>query len=222
MPPEIDEKELAELKAAREERDALKKAAEEAKNKKTDPDPKDEDEGDDEDDKDLLDKVRNKKQKASNEKDDISKIESAVEFNHGVASFVKENSDLLPEEISDLIEEAQKEKYDKPTQKATALKLAIIKSYFEIQDNVDGLTKGQKKHLDDFEKLTKTGKEDRADYIFENIFEPAFEGRKKVKKAEELNRANSGFYKGNDAEEAYKKRMIQNSRQQFLGEKGEK
>lgn len=188
------------------------------KGKKTGGKKDDEDEEDEGDD--LREKIRKEKEAANTEAAKMKGIESALKFNLGVADFIKANEDVLPEEIPQILKAAEKEKYDSAGEKASAVKAAFVQSFFAIQANVDLLTSNQKSQLDDYLKLTKNGKEQKAEAIYENLFEPALETLKKVKKAEELGKARTGFASGSKVEDGYKARLMAGSRKTYLNEKG--
>ena len=136
-----------------------------------------------------------------------------------IDTFVKENKDLLPAEIAAIVTQANKETYDNASAKAGAMKSAIIQSYFAVQANLDQITPAQKVQLDDYLKLTKTGKEQRAAEIYENIFEPALETVRRVKKAEEVGRSRTGFGLSTEGNTAYKDKLVAMARKTHLGEK---
>lgn len=170
----------------------------------------------------LRDKASKEKQTEDEKKAEMAGIEKALTFNLTAQDFVKQNADLLPNDIGEILKIADKEKYDTAMQKAKAVKTAFIQSFFSVQSNVELLTAHQKSALDDYLKLTKNGKEDKAVFIFENIFEPAFETLKKVKKAEELGKSRSGLAASSKVEDGYKARLMASSRKTHLNEKGEK
>lgn len=172
------------------------------------PKKKDDEEADDEDESDLRTKAAKGKQSAEEKALETRSIEGALKFNLGVQDFVKTNSDLLPSEIGEILKTAEKETYDSAIEKAGAMKSAFIQAFFSVQENVDALTASQKTQLDDFLKLTKTGKEAKAASIYENIFEPALETLRKVKKAVELGKARNGFATGNAVQDGYKQRLM--------------
>lgn len=215
-PPEPPSKNNAptadEIRAIREENERLKAENEGLKNKKKDPEP-------DSDDDDLRKKAKHQEQTAEDKARETKQIEEALQFNLGVDDFVKKNSDLLPKAVANIVALAHKEKYDSAISKAAAIKASVIQEYFAVQDNVDALTKNQKQTLDDYLKLTKTGKEDKAADIYANIFEPALETIRKIKKAEELGRSSAGFSSGTDADEKYKQMLMKRSREKYLGER---
>lgn len=211
--PEISDEELKALNDAKAERDSLKKAADEAALK--------EKEKEKEKDLDLNEKVRKEKEELEKKGADSKKIEGALKFNLGVNTFVKEHADLLPGEVPDLLRQAEKENYDNANQKANTLKVAIMQSFFAVKDNLEALTSKQKSALDEYQKLTKNGKEEKAEAIYENIFEPALETMKRVKKAEELGRAKSGQAGGNKSQDSYKNKIMESTQKTYLGiEKG--
>lgn len=204
------------LKAKADEADKYKTELEGLKSKKKTDDPP----PDDEDDDDLNEKAR--KAKEAKEKDAVKtkELEGALKFNLSVADFVKSNKDLLPTEVEDVLKEAEKESYDSAFEKANAVKAGMIKAYFSVQANLDFLTASHKTQIDDYFKLTKNGREEKAAQIFENIFEPAIETMKKVKKAEELGKASGGHSGGSKHENAYKEKLMNVSKKTHLGEKG--
>lgn len=225
----MDEKELEELKKsnpkAYESYMKLKGELEEAKKMpKNDPEPKgdkdDGEAGDEDKDATLRDKIKKQKEREEERRQENRRIESALKFNLSINDFVKNNEDLLPSEIPEILKAADKEKYDSAIERANIVKSNLIQAFFAVQSNLDLLTANQKAQLDDYLKLTKNGKEQRAELIYENIFEPAIETLRKVKKAEEVGKANAGFSSGSKSENAYKEKLMAISRKTHLGEKG--
>lgn len=221
-PGETDAQKLA-AALKREEDLRTENAALKNKKKSKGPPPEDDDDADDAaDDDDADDDLNTKarKKKASDEKTAATtkQIEKALGFNLGVDDFVAKNSSLLPSEIVSIVKLAHKETYDSAFAKASALKAAIIQAYFTVQSNVDALTAGQKTTLDDYLKLTKTGKETKAAEIYENIFEPALETIRQVKKAEELSRGRTGLANSSEGDSNYKDKLVRMSRKTHLGQ----
>lgn len=220
MPPLSDEQLAALEKASPDahkeyiaQRDELAKLK--AKPPKADAE-EDEDEDLEEGDQDLGQKAkasRDAKEKGSARD---RRLESALKFNLGAKDFLKQNEALLPTDAADIFTQAEKEKFDDAIEKDEAIKSGLIQSFFRVQDNVDLLTSGQKSMLDDYLKLTKTGKQEKAQTIYDMVFEPAFEMLKRQKKAEALSR---GHGTGSDVEDSYKKRLISGSRKHYLGDK---
>jgi hypothetical protein len=167
----------------------------------------------------LLKKVADQKRQRQKTEADSKAIETAIGFNYGLDTFIKDNKDLLPEEISDAVAQSAKETYDSAAQKAAAVKKAIIGAYFKQQANVDMLTASQRASLDDYNKLTNTGKEEQAPTIFANLFEPCLEMQRRIRKAEELARGRNGSVQSSSSEAAYRDRLIKGSRKKYLGEK---
>ncbi len=120
--------------------------------------------------------------------------------------------------MSDIFARANKETYDNAIDKANEIKSALVESFFAIQSNLDLLTQSHKETLADYLKLTKNGKRDKAQETYTNVFEPALEMLKAVKRSEEVNKSRNG-YAGNDFDKSYKDKMTALSRQHFLGEK---
>lgn len=162
----------------------------------------------------IKEREENDKQNANSKR-----LENALKFNIGAAEFVKNNKDILTADMEGILKAAEKENYDTAFAKANAVKVGMIGTFFSIQANVDFLTVAQKSQLEDFMKLTKNGKEEKAEHVFENIFEPAIEMLKKVKKAEELGKAKSGFSSGSSVENDYKQRLINQAKKGHLKEK---
>lgn len=208
---------IEQIKAAAAKREEELKAEIEAlkKGQKKDPDPKD-------DEDDLRKKVAKDKESAEEIAKQTKAIERALGFNMRIHQFVKENKDLLPAEVEALVKQADKETYDTAAHKAAVVKKAIIESYFAIASNLEPLTASQKSQLDDFFKLTKTGKESKASDIYENIFEPALETIRKVKKAEEVGRSRAGYGRSSESHNAYKDRLVSIARKTHLGEREDK
>ncbi len=161
------------------------------------------------------------KAKLQKEKDDkgitdSKALESAIKFNLKADEFVKTNQSLLPKNAADIFKAADKENYSSAIEKDAAIKSGLIQSFFEVQSNLDLLTGSQKIQLDEYLKLTKTGKQERAQAMYDNIFEPTFEMLKRVKKAEALNK---GFGGGTGFDDEYKNKLINGSKKHYLGDK---
>lgn len=152
-------------------------------------------------------------------KAEIKALESALRFNLQAPNFLKDNEALLPKSVAEIFKVAEKQNYDTDIQKADDIKLAIVEKFFEVQENLDLLTATHKISLEEFRKLTKNGKEARVQSVYENIFEPALERLRSVKKAEEVGRAKNGLGNPSDAESAYKNKLIEASKKQYLKER---
>ena len=169
-------------------------------------------------DDDLLNKAKKEREEKEKNSSDSKNIESAIKFNLSVNDFIKNNEDILPGEVQDIIRVAEKENYDSAKDKANAVKVGIIGSFFSIQSNLDLLTQAQKNQLEDFQKLTKNGKEGLSSHVYDNIFEPAIEMLKKLKKADELGKARNGFTTASSVEKDYTQRLIDQARKGHLKE----
>lgn len=203
--PESDPaKELAIAKAENEK--LMAKIAELEKKAKPNP----------EDDPDLKEKARREKEKEDKAKGDTKALENALKFSLQSKDFLKANESLLPKDVADIFSQAEKENYSNAIEKDQAIKSGIIQSFFSVQANVDLLTPGLKSQLDDYLKLTKTGKQNNAQNIYDSIFEPTFEMMKRLKKAEALGK---GYGGGGDQETAYKNKLMSLSKKHYLGEK---
>jgi hypothetical protein len=170
---------------------------------------------------DALDEDLNQKAKKQRDADDKKAgdhkaLEAALRFSLKSDEFLKTNAALLPKDVSDIFKAAEKENYSSAIEKDAAVKAGIIQSFFSVQANLDLLTPGVKNELEEYLKLTKTGKQEKAQQIYNMIFEPAFEMLKRVKKAEALQK---GFGNPSDTESAYKQKLVNLSRKHYLGEK---
>jgi hypothetical protein len=164
----------------------------------------------------LADKAKKEAQAKTKKESDNKALEAAIAFNLKSEDWLKQNASLLPKGVSEIFSAAEKENYDSPIEKDSAIKAGIIKSFFEVQANLDLLTPSLKSELEDYLKLSKNGKQEKAQEVYRIIFEPAFEYLRKQKKTEALKK---GFHEETDMETAYKERMMKLSRQHFLGEK---
>jgi hypothetical protein len=155
-------------------------------------------------------------ERESKEKKDLEskQLESALKFSLSSKEWLKNNSSLLPKETADIFTMAEKEKFDSAIDKDSEVKSGIVQKFFEIQANVDLLTPGQKIGLEDFLKLTKNGKREKAQQVYEMIFEPALEMLRRVKKAEALS---GGFGNPDDAQNEYKEKLMKLSKKHYLG-----
>ncbi len=166
---------LAELKAMRAEITELKGKKEE----KADPS--------------LAERVEAERKSREKNKLETDKIERDISFNMGIAKFVDEHKSHLSDNIAEIIKVADNQKFDNHAEKSSTLRSEIIDAFFKVQANLDILTPAQKRNLADFQKLTKDGKRQESEKVYESVFEPALEMVKRVKKAEELNLAARGF-----------------------------
>lgn len=164
----------------------------------------------------LADKARKQREDDERRQGDSKNMERALQFNMSGKDWLKTNASLLPQNIAGIFEQAEKENYGSAVEKASAIKVGVIQEFFAQQSNLDLLTPGLKTQLEDFLKLTKTVKHERASQIFDTVFEPAFEMLKRVKRAEQLGKGHSA---PTDVDAAYKDRMLKGARKHFLGEK---
>lgn len=171
---------------------------------------------DDDDGEDLAAKAKKDREKHDSDAKHQKKLESALKFNLESANWVKENASLLPKTIQGIFDQAAKENYDSAIEKDSAIKVGIISEFFAQQANVDLLTTSQKVAIEDFSKLTKNVKQDRAQEIYDTIFEPTFEMLKRIKKAEQQRK---GLADPSNAENAYKEKLVGLARKKYLGEK---
>lgn len=167
---------------------------------------------------DPLKKARDKQKEADDAAAKIREIEGVVAFNHGISDFVKTNSDLLPGEISAALDVVLKEKYDTAADKSRAIQEMVVHSFFQVQSNLDLLTPKQKSELEEYQKLTKNGRAEKASQVYQGVFEPALAQLRAVKKAEELARGRSGISYGTDADRAYKEKIMAISRKHYFRE----
>lgn len=158
-------------------------------------------------------KDRIEKEKNNNSQ---KRLESALKFTLGANEWLKTNASLLPKTVEGIFVQAEKENYGNAIEKDSAIKAGVLSEFFAIQANLDLLTESQKIALADFKALTKNDKQERAQAIYEQIFEPTFEMLKRIKKAELVNK---GFANPSDLETSYKNKLIGISRKKYLGEK---
>lgn len=166
-------------------------------------------------DKDLRDKAKDLRDKDDKEKLNTRALESALKFQLNSENWLKQNATLLPKDVPDIFKAAEKENYDSALEKDSAIKAGIVKSFFSVQSNLDLLTPGLKTILDDYLKLTNNGKLEKAQHIYDTIFEPTFDTLKRVKRAEALNKG----YAPGSTDDAYKQKLMKLSKKHFLGEK---
>jgi len=167
-------------------------------------------------DDDLAEKARKEREASDKAGQNQKQLESALSFSLKSKDWLKDNAPLLPKTIPGIFEAASKENYSNAIEKDNAIKCGIVSEFFAVQENVDLLTASQRSALEDFNKLTKNVKQERAQLIYDTLFEPTFEMLKRVKKAEQLRK---GVVEPSDAEAAYKAKMIGISRKHYLGEK---
>jgi hypothetical protein len=165
-------------------------------------------------DTDLADKAKRDREAADKGSNDHKALEAALRFTMDAPNFLKVNAALLPKSISDIFTASEKENYGSATEKANAIKAGVIKDFFSVQSNLDLLTPGLKVQLEDYLKLTNTGRVEKASAMFDSIFEPALEMLRRTKKAEALSKGH-----GTGGNDEYKQKLMQGSRKHYLGEK---
>ncbi len=169
------------------------------------------------DDPDLAAKAKAAQDAKDKASGDTKAIENALKFSLSAKDWLKTNASLLPKNIQGIFDEAEKERYENAIEKDSAIKSSVIQSFFNVQENLDLLTPSQKSALEDFQKLTKNGKQEKAQNFYETIFEPTFESLKRIKKAEQLGK--QGHSTATDVEQAYKDRLMKGSKKHYLNEK---
>jgi hypothetical protein len=163
-------------------------------------------------DKDLLTKAKETKESEDKKSGSAKQLEAAIRFSLGAEAWLKTNQTLLPKDIADIFKASEKENFESPVEKDAAIKSGIIQSFFAVQSNLDLLTASQKNQLEEYLKLTKTGKQDKAQQIYDMLFEPTFEMLKRVKKAEAIQKGH-----GTTDDDSYKLRMMELSKKHYLG-----
>ena len=133
----------------------------------------------------------NRKQKEKIDAEN-KKIEDAVKFNLSVEKFVKDNLEIIGEEIKSIIELAGQRTYPNSIEKANELRASILNKFFGTQANVDALTtEAFKNKALEFLKLTQIKRTEDAGKYWE-LFELAVENIKKEKKHAELLKGKDG------------------------------
>lgn len=168
------------------------------------------------DNQSLNDKARLEREDRDRKNADSKALESALTFSLTSSEFLKQNESILPKGASEIFKLADKEKYDSPIQKSNAIKAGLIDLHFGQQSHVDYLTDYQKEALADYQKLTKNGKEEKANEIYNTLFIPNLNMIKQVKKTEELAKAKNGFGGNTDADQAYKSKLTEMAQKKFF------
>lgn len=173
------------------------------------PPPKEEPEKDEDD----LGKKAEKDRKALEDaKGKTRRIQQALKFEMSLPEFTKANKGIVPADFEGILERAGKENFDDAVAKAIAIKSSFLSTFFTVKENYESLTASQKEVVDGFLGQTKIGREEQAEKLYETIFEPALESIKKVRKAEQLNRARNGFSDGGSSViKDYEQRIIKQS-----------
>lgn len=172
------------------------------------------------DDKTLAQKAEAERLAREKGQTDTQKIERDISYNLGVKKFVEDHKAFLSEDVAGILTQAEKEKYDSAGQKAAELRTEIIEAFFKVQSNLDILTAAQKRNLADFQKLTKDGKRQDSEKVYESVFEPALEMVKRVKKAEELNLAARGYATATGGPlGAYKQKLLEAAKRVIINKR---
>lgn len=203
---EADRK-LAEMQA---ELEKLKKPPAKGNEEKDDEDPED----------DLAKKAEKERKLAEEGKGKTKRIQQALKFEMSLPEFTKNYKGIVPKDFDGILERANKENFDDAVAKSIAIKSSFLSTFFTVKDNYDSLTASQKEVVDGFLAQTKIGREEQAEKLYETIFEPALESIKKVRKAEQVNRARNGLSEGgNSVMDDYKDRLVKQSEAAYLKRK---
>jgi len=178
------------------------------------PNAEDDGEGDD-----LAEKARKARDEKNKGQNDHKALEAALKFDMSSENFLKENEALLGSDIKDIFEAAKKETWTSAVQKEASIKSSLVQTFFKIQAHVDLLTAPLKQKLEDYKKLTKDGKEEKALEMYDYVFGPAFEMLKQLKKAEEIKKGGGAIE--DKTQPLWQQNLIKRSRQRYLGEKSQ-
>lgn len=217
----MNDQEIATLKA---ENESFKKQIEELSKKTAAPkNESDGNEGNKADPKDDDAYIKAQKENSKRTKSDShsKNLEKALEFTMTIKNFYEAHKDMMPAEVADLLRVVETENYDSKISKANAIKSGLIQSFFKVQANVELLTPAQKSLVEDYLKLTNTGKEEQASDVYDRALEPALELMKRVKRAEELAKAKNGMGVHTSGEKNYIDRLIKGSQSKYLKTKGQ-
>lgn len=165
---------------------------------------------------DVLAKVKAAQEAQTAEKDRISVLEKAVDFNRTVESYLGEHKALLPALALPLFTELNKRTYTSPVVKAQVLQKSLLENFFSLKENVDALPKIMQSDLERFKTLADDEKEKLAGEFWK-LIPLTLETKSLAKKAEEVKRANGGFVETNDAKKAYNERFFA-KKSTYLGE----
>lgn len=165
----------------------------------------------------LADKAKAEREAADLAQKNQRAIESAVRFTGQAKEWATTNAALLPKTVPGLIEAAEKENYPGIVEKDRAIKAGIISEYFAVQANLDSLTPSQKIVIAEYNKLIKTVREERAQEVYDSVFEPHFLMVKGIEKAKQISR---GEHDTSDGVASYAKRLEKASKDHYrIGER---
>lgn len=160
----------------------------------------------------LADKAKKDREAADLAQKNQRAIESAVRFTGQAKEWATTNAALLPKTVPGLIEQAEKENYPGIVEKDRAIKAGIISEYFAVQSNIDSLTPAQKIVIAEYMKLIKNVREERAQEVYDSVFEPHFLMVKGIEKAKQISR---GEHDTSDGVASYAKRLEKASKDHY-------
>ena len=172
------------------ELEALKKEKEEAGKNKSTPPAK---ENDDPEAQETLKEQakKNADQKAKIDAENI-KIERAIKFDYEIKNLLKDDIEIIGEEIKNIVEIADKRTYTNSVEKANEVRATVLDAFFKQQKNIDALvTEGFKAKATSFLALAQVKKYELADEYWE-LFELAIANIKGIAKQEELKKQSKG------------------------------
>jgi hypothetical protein len=172
--------------------------------------------------KGLKQEVEDENKKRESEAANQKSIEDAILFISKSNDFIKDNKELLPKDFEDILNIAGKKTYGSKIEHANAVRAGMIQSFFSIQENIDLLTPSQKSEVETYLKLTESAKEQNASKVYLNIFEPTFGMIQRIEKAKQVAKAKSGHATGSEVDQAYEKRMHEQSVKYYLNNGGQK
>lgn len=169
------------------------------------------------DDDPIAAKVKKDREAREKADADAKTIENSLAFTMGIGALVDKDASLLPKDMKEIIAAAEKLTYTNAAHKANAVKASIIKAFFAVESNMEGLTASQRHDLDEYLKLSQTGREEKAATVYANIFEPTLEMNRRLQKAIELQRGNNGIQTSSGTEANYREKMIAAAQKHYLG-----
>jgi hypothetical protein len=123
---------------------------------------------------------------------DSKRIETAVKFNFEIERIVKENVDIVGEEIKSIVELAKQRTYSSGIEKANEIRASVLNKFFSVQENLDALaTENFKTKAMEFLALAQVKRNELSAKYWE-LFELAVENIKKERKHAELLKSRDG------------------------------
>lgn len=152
----------------------------------------------------TLDEIEKTKKAQQKERESQDRIVAAAKFNMGLDTFLKEYAGVLPDDANEIAKVATADKYPNELDRASAIKAALIQSFFKEEENAKLLSESQKAKWKAYQSLGTVGRLEEAASMYEIVFEPAVNHARSIRQAK-IKQTSETFAGSKDSDIIFKK-----------------